>query len=189
MANNTKRRKIRKVNWYYDVRLYLPIFIIISAILLSGNKSKETSIAPTLEEISALSDNENIYEREPSEEEREIIELARLADCVGAGRSTEVKKAIMWVVINRTEDRSNGYGLSLIGEIERPKQWQQYRKDASYLESTYRLATEVYTTWKRGGARLMMGDMLWFVLNNDGSITVRNQFKEGKNRSEMTFGQ
>lgn len=31
--------------------------------------------------------------------------------------------------------------------------------------------------------------MLWFVLNNDGSITVRNQFQVSKNRSEATFGQ
>lgn len=128
---------------------------------------------------------------EPTEaiQDSEAVALARLADAVARGRSDEVKRIVMWVAINRSEDRSHGYGLSLLGEIARPKQWQEYTPDANYLESTLRLAEEVLDTRDSGGARPIYGDMLWFVLNSDGSITVRNQFQMAKNRSEATFGQ
>lgn len=122
-------------------------------------------------------------------EDSSITMLARLADSVARGRSDEVKKIVMWVAINRVEDRSHGYGGSLKEEINRPKQWQQFDPTATYLESTYRLADEVYKTWQNGGPRPIYNDMLWFVLNGDGSITVRNQFKATKNRAEATFGQ
>lgn len=135
---------------------------------------------------------ETIAETEPpteAQQDSEAVALARLADSVARGRSDEVKRIVMWVAINRSEDRSHGYGLSLLEEIARPKQWQEYSPDANYLESTLRLAEEVLEVRDSGGARPIYGDMLWFVLNNDGSITVRNQFQVSKNRSEATFGQ
>lgn len=186
----------RKVNWYWDVRLYLPLFLVL--ILAAGipNQKRiaearlEAAMAAepvVIETVAAIV--EETEETTPSPEEVDITALARLADSVGGHRSDEVKRVIMWVLINRTEDTRNGYGGSLLWEIARPNQWQGYDEDAGYLESTYNLAKEVYETWKTGGARPIYSDMLWFVLNKDGSITVRNQYKETKNRAEMTFGQ
>lgn len=92
-------------------------------------------------------------------DDSEVVALARLADSVGRGRSDDVKRIIMWVAINRSEDRSHGYGLTLLGEIARPKQWQEYTPDATYLEPTLKLAQEVYETWQTGGPRPIYSDM------------------------------
>ena len=106
----------------------------------------------------------------------EAAALARLADSVGSGRSDNVKTIIMWVAINRSEDRANGYGQSLLDEIARPNQWQGYDENAPYTSGTYAMAKEVLEIQARGGLRPLDSDMLWFVLNDDGSITLRNQF-------------
>lgn len=199
-------RRPRKVFWYWDIRLYIPFILIIyilTIVLLLASKStsaldevNETFIEadevytepytePEIEEVEEISE-EVYFEIQP---DSEIVMLARLADSVAAHKSDEVKKIVMWVAINRAEDRSHGYGDGLRGEISRPKQWQCYDPYAAYLQSTYDLAEEVYNTWISGGPRPMYPDMLWFVFNSDGSITVRNQFKASKNRTEMTFGQ
>lgn len=187
--------RFRKVQWYWDLRLWSPIYLLvlvigINAASKSANQSNEIGILQESPEMSfvEMNDTEIPEETEPTGYE-DVIALARLADSVAAGRPAEVKKIVMWVAINRTEDRRNGYGLTLREEIARPKQWQQYDPNAVYLEETVQLAEEVYETWVTGGARPIYGDMLWFVLNGDGSITVRNQFKSGKNRIEATFGQ
>lgn len=187
----------RKVSWYWDVRIWLPVFAVLMAAVIGLYQSKIERITMESElyfEERATEEArvEAVAETEvPTEapQDSEAVALARLADSVARGRSDEVKRIVMWVAINRSEDRSNGYGLSLLEEIARPKQWQEYSPDANYLESTLRLAEEVLEIRDSGGARPIYGDMLWFVLNNDGSITVRNQFQLSKNRSEATFGQ
>lgn len=186
-----------KVVWYYDVRIWFPFFMLILISITGFYRTKLNIVIQSAAEQESVT--EVYVQAEPQVEETvapaeavadsEIVALARLADSVARGRSDEVKRIVMWVAINRSEDRSHGYGLSLLGEIARPKQWQEYTPDATYLESTLKLAQEVYETWQTGGPRPIYSDMLWFVLNNDGSITVRNQFKDGKNRSETTFGQ
>ena len=163
------------------------LFKWVGNLLMSGVKNDIKRIDAELKAVV-----ETIAETEPpteAQQDSEAVALARLADSVARGRSDEVKRIVMWVAINRSEDRSHGYGLSLLEEIARPKQWQEYSPDANYLESTLRLAEEVLEVRDSGGARPIYGDMLWFVLNNDGSITVRNQFQVSKNRSEATFGQ
>ncbi len=95
---------------------------------------------------------------------------------MGSGRSDNVKTIIMWVAINRSEDRSNGYGQSLLDEIARPNQWQGYDENAAYSEHTYEIALSVLETQATGGLRPLDTDMLWLVLNDDGSVTLRNQF-------------
>lgn len=199
-SNNGKYSKksasSRRKKWYLDVRLWIPFFIIaiISTSCTYQRKisALEQENAALIAELSVKVIPEIIEETVPPTEEKqdsEAVALAKLADSVARGRTDEVKRIVMWVAINRSEDRSHGYGLSLIEEIARPKQWQEYNEDANYLESTLRLAEEVLEIRDNGGARPIYGDMLWFVLNNDGSITVRNQFKTDKNRSEATFGQ
>ena len=112
----------------------------------------------------------------------EAAALARLADTVGAGRSDNVKTVIMWVAINRSEDRANGYGQSLQDEIARPNQWQGYDENAGYTDNTYAIAKQVLEIQANGSLRPVDSDMLWFVLNNDGSITLRNQFTATANQ-------
>ena len=80
------------------------------------------------------------------------------------------------MAVNRSEDRANGYGQSLQSEISRPNQWQGYDENAPYTAGTYAMALSVLETQARGGLRPLDSDMLWFVLNDDGSITLRNQF-------------
>lgn len=185
----------RKVFWYWDIRLYAPfilILFIVMLIMFTSSNNSTISESKSVEVVAKLVEDDiepSIEVPTEPEMDSEIVLLARLADSVAAHKSDEVKKIIMWVAINRAEDRSNGYGSGLRGEIARPKQWQCYDPYATYLQSTYDIAEEVYNTWMSGGPRPMYPDMLWFVFNSDGSITVRNQFKEGKNRVEMTFGQ
>lgn len=188
-----------KVLWYYDVRIWIPVFAImilsvvgfyqakLNAVMQDAAHAKVEAVTEALKSVEAQSE-ETVAPTE-AVDDSEVVELARLADSVGRGRSDDVKRIIMWVAINRSEDRSHGYGLTLLGEIARPKQWQEYTPDATYLESTLKLAQEVYETWQTGGPRPIYSDMLWFILNDDGSITVRNQFQQSKNRAEATFGQ
>lgn len=201
-ATGADRFSTAKVNWYYDVRIWMPVFVMILVGVVCRYNAKinamETAFLPTPETVTAVEVTADIEAEETvpavAEEvvdirEVQAIELARLADTVAKGRSDEVKRIVMWVAINRSEDKSHGYGLPLLNEIARPKQWQGYTPDANYLESTLDIAREVLEIRESGGARPIYGDMLWFVLNGDGSITVRNQFTATKNRSEATFGQ
>lgn len=179
----------KKVNWYWDIRLWSPLYVLLLVLILSNPTTEEIPTEAEIVQVEATTESTENTEPTISQEEQDIVALARLADSVASGRPIEVKEIIMWVVINRVEDRSHGYGGSLQEEISRPKQWQQYDPNSYYMEDTYELAERVYDRWKRGGARIIPGDMLWFVLNGNGSITIRNQFKEGKNRAEMTFGE
>ena len=191
-------RPRRKIAWYWDVRMWLPVFAMI--LVLAVVAARKTAV-----EVVAVADADvvEMVQEEPEELVAELsiedaneiakqemaVELARLADSVAGHRSDDVKKAIMWVAINRSEDGANGYGRPLLEEIERPRQWQNYDPEAVYLESTYNMAEEIIDTWLSGGARMFNKDMLWFVLNGDGSITVRNRYGNEKNRAEATLGQ
>lgn len=191
-----KKHRYRRVNFYWDVRLWAPFILIafIISLKVNGNIVKKNYEAEYLLAQETMTEpvettEEAVPETTESLEESDTKALAVLADSVGQGRTDEVKKIIMWIAINRSEDRANGYGDSLQTEIARPKQWQQYNPDGIYTSHTYDLATEVYKTWRTNGPRPIYNDMLWFVLNGDGSITVRNRFGNDKNRAEATFGQ
>ena len=94
----------------------------------------------------------------------------------------------MWLVINRSENWLNGYGKSLMDEIARPDQWQGYDPETEYSQETYELAKKVLKTWVNGELRPVDEDMLWLVLNDNGSITVRNKFTGGSNNwKEKTY--
>ena len=165
------------VRWYYDVRLWSPLILLLLILaLLPGKKEVQEQVEET-PEISVV-ETQPTEDTTPTEETviPEAAALARLADSVGSGRSDNVKTIIMWVAINRSEDRANGYGQSLLDEIARPNQWQGYDENAPYTSGTYAMAKEVLEIQARGGLRPLDSDMLWFVLNDDGSITLRNQF-------------
>lgn len=171
------------VRWYYDIRLWSPLLLLLFILaLLPGRKTEQKPVEtiPVVTVVQTLP----VEETTPTEEEviPEAEALARLADCVGAGRSDNVKTVIMWVAINRSEDRANGYGQSLLDEIARPNQWQDYDPTALYNEGTYEIAKQVLEIQATGGLRPVDSDMLWFVLNNDGSITLRNQFTATANQ-------
>lgn len=59
----------------------------------------------------------------------------------------------MWVAINRSEDRANGYGQSLLDEIARPNQWQGYDETALYTDKTYAMAKQVLEIQANGSLR------------------------------------
>ena len=113
--------------------------------------------------------------------------LARLADSVGSGRSDNAKIAIMWVAVNRSDDRANGYGQDLLTEINRANQWQGYDPNLPYTQGTYEMALEVLDTRTRGRLRPIDSDMLWLVLNDDGSVTLRNKFNVNANANVRTI--
>ena len=165
------------VRWYYDIRLWSPLILLLRILALLPGKKTEAQTQQTPPEVSAV-ETQPTEDTAPTEEPvvEEAAALARLADSVGAGRSDNVKTIIMWVAINRSEDRANGYGQSLLDEIARPNQWQGYDENAPYTAGTYAMALSVLDTQARGGLRPLDTDMLWFVLNDDGSITLRNQF-------------
>lgn len=171
----------KDVKWYYDIRLWSPLILLLLILALLPGKGKGETPAETTPETVA-----EIMETEPEVTQPPTVEplnpraeaLARLADTVGAGRSDNVKTVIMWVAVNREEDRANGYGKDLLEEIARPSQWQGYDENASYTDHTYEIALEVLEIQASGALRPVDSDMLWFVLNDDGSITLRNLYAE-----------
>ena len=171
------------VRWYYDIRLWSPLILLL--LILSLLPGKQTVQTPA-ETVPAATVVEILPEEETAPTEEAVIPeaaaLARLADRVGAGRSDNVKAVIMWVAVNRSEDRANGYGQSLLTEISRPNQWQGYDETTLYTDETYAMAKQVLETQAKGGLRPLDSDMLWFILNDDGSITVRNQFTATANQ-------
>lgn len=189
-----KKKKPRYVRRLWDVRLWAPGIIAFSVLLNIAIPNRKA--APDAEEVLISADTiaspVSIVENIPEETEGptlnpDAVSLAILADTVAARGSDEVKKIIMWIVINRVEDTSHGYGGTLQEEISRPKQWQSYDPNSYYLEHTYDLAVEVLDAWNNNEARPIYNDMLWFRLNRDNSITIRNQFSADKNRVEQTF--
>lgn len=183
------RFRFSKINWYWDIRLWI-VPITIAFLISSCGKSETVAyVEPTVQSTTEVT--ESVAEPEttaPADPEKElVIALARFADSVAAGRSNDVKRAVIWVAINRSEDQSHGYGLSLMEELARPKQWQQYNPNGNYLESTYNLAQEIVDTWKSCGGRMFQDDMLWFTLNGDGSVTVRNKYNESRGRAEINI--
>ena len=172
------------VRWYYDIRLWSPLLLLILILALLPGKKQDPAVQDPTPDISAVETQPTEEQTEPTQEpvNEEAAALARLADSVGAGRSDNVKTIIMWVAINRSEDRANGYGQSLMDEIARPNQWQGYDSAASYSDDTYAIAKQVLETKAKGGLRPIDSDMLWFVLNDDGSITLRNQFTASANQ-------
>ena len=187
------------VRWYYDVRLWSPVImlLLILVLVVSGQQKKalkeqllamEETLAATVPADDVFAQTEpTVATVAPVNQEAEA--LARLADTVGNGRSDNVKIIIMWVAINRSEDQANGYGKSLLEEISRPNQWQGYNENMGYSDSTYKLAEQVLETKAQGGLRPLDSDMLWFVLNDDGSITVRDEFSvaAGQKWNEKTI--
>ena len=171
----------KDVKWYFDIRLWSPLILLLLILALLPGRSKSETPAETTPETEAA-----VMETEPEVTEPPTVEpldpraeaLARLADTVGAGRSDNVKTVIMWVAINREEDRANGYGKDLLEEIARPSQWQGYDETASYTDHTYDIAKQVLEIQASGALRPVDSDMLWFVLNDDGSITLRNLYAE-----------
>ena len=171
------------VRWYYDVRLWSPLILLLLILALLPGKQAGKSTEETLPVVAAV-EVPQVEDTAPTEEVviPEAAALARLADSVGAGRSDNVKTIIMWVAVNCSEDRANGYGQSLLTEIDRPNQWQGYDGTTIYTDETYAIAKQVLETQAKGGLRPLDSDMLWFILNDDGSITVRNQFTATANQ-------
>ena len=171
------------VRWYYDVRLWSPLILLLLILAILPGKGTTKTTEETLPVAVAV---EVLPEADTTPTEEAVIPeaaaLARLADSVGAGRSDNVKTVIMWVAVNRSEDRANGYGQSLLDEIARPNQWQGYDENVRYSDTTYAIAKQVLEIQKNGGLRPLDSDMLWFILNDDGSITVRNQFTATANQ-------
>lgn len=165
------------VRWYYDIRLWSPLILLLLILALLPGKRTEKTPVETIPEVAAV-ETLPVAETTPTEEVviPEAAALATLADSVGAGRSDNVKTVIMWVAVNRSEDRANGYGQSLLTEISRPNQWQGYDENTVYSEETYAIAKQVLQIQASGSLRPVDSDMLWFILNDNGSITVRNQF-------------
>ena len=172
------------VRWYYDIRLWSPLILLLLILVALPGKQKEKTPVETIPVVTAMESLPQEETTAPTEEAviPEAEALARLADTVGLGRSDNVKTVIMWVAINRSEDRANGYGLSLLEEIARPNQWQGYDENAPYTEGTYAMAKQVLEIQASGSLRPLDSDMLWFILNDDGSITLRNQFTATANQ-------
>lgn len=170
------------VKWYYDVRLWSPVILLLLIIALLIPVRKAAPEVPPQEPVVMETQPEPVTEPAPEPIIPEAAALARLADSVGSGRSDNVKTIIMWIAVNRAEDRANGYGQSLMDEISRPEQWQGYDEKITYSEQTYEIAKGVLDTIEKGALRPLDSDMLWLVLNDDGSVTVRNQFTASANQ-------
>ena len=186
----------KDVKWYWDIKKWSPIIIILFLITyaVGCNNGKNEQIAyfetipPETIYVEVTEPIEVAAEETEPVRDEEAVALAILADTSASGKSREVKKILMWVAINRTEDRANGYGGTLLEEIARPKQWQGYNPEGMYLQETYDLALEVLEIWRSNGPRPLYNDMLWSVYNGDGTITVRNRFGNQKGRMEQTYG-
>lgn len=178
------------VKWYYDIRLWSPLLVILFILaLLPGKKTDKTTPVETVPAVT-VAETQPVAAETQAEEitvNPEAEALARLADSVGSGRSDNAKIAIMWVAVNRSDDRANGYGQDLLTEINRANQWQGYDPNLPYTQGTYEMALEVLDTRTRGRLRPIDSDMLWLVLNDDGSVTLRNKFNVNANANVRTI--
>lgn len=196
----------KDVRWYLDIRLWSPVLLAL-LVLCTCTGSKLGASGTAREYETVIQEMEEEWEEEREEQRRQEAQdavpepeptaapidpeaeaLATLADVVGAGRSDNVKTVIMWIAINRSENAIEGHGKSLIEEINMPLQWQGYDPEQTYTYSqeTYDLAVEVLETRDSGGLRPVDGNMMWLVLNNNGSITIRNKY-QGQNIYEKTI--
>ncbi len=186
----------KDVRWYYDVRLWLPVVLVL--MILAACAGNSSGVRSTQEEykaiIAKMEEQAQAVQELPQPEvtepavppmDPEAEALAILADSVGAGRSDNVKTIIMWVAINRSENAIEGHGKPLLEEIAMPHQWQGYDPEVGYTQATYDIALEVLEIRDNGSLRPLDRDMMWLVLNNDGSVTVRNKF-QGQNWHEKT---
>lgn len=193
LYNNISKKDVK---WYWDIRKWSPIIIVLFLIMYASgcNNGKNEQIAyfetlpPETIYIEVTEPVDIAAEDAEPVRDEEAVALAILADTSASGKSREVKRILMWIAINRTEDRANGYGGTLLEEIARPKQWQGYNPEGMYLLETYDLAIEVLEIWRNNGPRPLYNDMLWSVYNGDGTITVRNRFGDQKGRMEQTYG-
>lgn len=178
------------VKWYYDIRLWSPLLVILFILaLLPGKKTDKVMPVETVPAVTVVETQPVAAETQAEEitVNPEAEALARLADSVGSGRSDNAKIAIMWVAVNRSDDRANGYGQDLLTEINRANQWQGYDPNLPYTQGTYEMALEVLDTRTRGRLRPIDSDMLWLVLNDDGSVTLRNKFNVNANANVRTI--
>lgn len=178
------------VKWYYDIRLWSPVLLILFILaLLPGKKTEPAAPVETVPAVTVVETQPVVVETQPAQTtvNPEAEALARLADSVGSGRSDNAKIAIMWVAVNRSDDRANGYGQDLLTEINRANQWQGYDPNLPYTQGTYEMALEVLDTRTRGRLRPIDSDMLWLVLNDDGSVTLRNKFNVNANANVRTI--
>lgn len=169
------------VRWYYDVRLWSPVILLllILALLVPGRspKAEQPALAVTEPETDVVVETVPATTAYVEPVRPEAMALAKLADSVGAGRSDNCKIIIMWVAVNRSEAGGvDGYGQSLLEEIARPNQWQGYDENIIPTDHTIELAKQVLQTQLKGELRPLDSDMLYLVLNDNGSITVRNRF-------------
>lgn len=182
------------VAWFWDIRLWAPLLVIllIAALLVPVRKApaptvEDNPLPELVEDVTDVDDTPVIPEVQPEVRDPEAEALARLADTVGSGRTDRVKKVIMWVAINRSEDRANGFGKSLAEEIARPNQWQFYDAEAPYGEGSYLLAQDILKMVRTNDLRPVDKDMLWLLLNDDGSVTIRNGFNINSKTVQKTF--
>lgn len=96
-----KRFSAPKVLWYYDVRIWLPVFVIIilsvigvyqarlNTVIRDAASAKAEAVTEALK--SAEAQSEEIVAPTETVDDSEIVALARLADSVGRGRSDDVK--------------------------------------------------------------------------------------------------
>lgn len=170
------------VRWYFDIRLWSPLILLLLLLALIPGKQKAAPAEAVPETIPV--ETMPVMETQPAAEpiDPDAAALAVLADSVGSGRSKNAKEIIMWVAINRMEDRANGYGMSLQEEIERANQWQGYDPAVAYSEESYEIAKKVLDIVENGDLRPLDPGMLWLVLNDNGSVTVRNQFTANANQ-------
>ena len=91
------------VRWYYDVRLWSPLILLLLILALLPGKQAGKTTEETLPVVAAV-EVPPVEDAAPTEEVviPEAAALARLADSVGAGRSDNVKTIIMWVAVNRS---------------------------------------------------------------------------------------
>ncbi len=190
----------KDVRWYLDIRLWAPVVLILlilctctgSKLSASGTAKEYDAVIQQMEadweaEKQALINLYNPPEPDPEPLNPEAVALATLADVVGDGRSDNVKTVIMWIAINRSERAVEGHGKPLLEEINMPLQWQGYDPEEtySYSQATYEIALEVLNIRDTGGLRPINEDMMWLVLNKDGSVTIRNKY-QGQNITEKT---
>lgn len=180
LLSRLRRHMKKDVPGYYDVRIWAPVFLLLLVVVLmlpgkaSAPKQEMQAPAPTVPVIVETVPVATVPEVLIPDE---AIALARLADSVGAGRSDNCKLAIMWVAINRSEAGGvDGYGQNLLDEIARPNQWQGYDEKLEPTERSVELAMNVLKMQANGDLRPLDYDMLYLVLNDNGSVTVRNQF-------------
>lgn len=162
---------------------FLLIFLFVGLVFLEGARymvekaidGEIPSILPAEETHPdiLLPEPRVIVSVDPVQIEAEYVAKVLYGTC--STFSSDARKAVTWVIINRVED--SRYPNTIKEVCEQTQQWMGYSEDNLVIQEFYDDAYEVLTQWHNGGYR-MFDPNFTFLTWTRNEIVLRTTFNE-----------